>query len=295
MATVPKPSDTEMTRAIASSRGCRSPPARTAWAAWSSPRRRASAPGSPGEGRMDGMWDGTGPVIGPARPPFSAEMWGASVRAAPRAARPSPASDRVRGPPARRVSTPWRSEDHPGALPAEASPQSHDVGDVAPGFGKHPDAPDRAQALVVGGRRHGRIAVRVAHQLGEVERPGLDVVNGRAGVQPGAREVGLDPLPRAGQDLHDPARVGAREHAVVEAALLPRDGGGERAGRAVAGGDRADLRGAEARGRRGRRRGGGGPGRPRPGPGGGRGNPVGGFLPGRAGRGPSGPAPSLNP
>ena len=46
MTTVPNPSETEMTRAIASSSGWRSPPARTARAASSRPRSRASAPGS---------------------------------------------------------------------------------------------------------------------------------------------------------------------------------------------------------------------------------------------------------
>ena len=76
---------------------------------------------------------------------------------------------------------------------------------------------------------------------------------GRVRVELARGQVLLHVVPRARHHLHDPARVGRGDHAVVEAALLPRDRGGERRGDAVLRGDRLHVAGAEAgRGRCGR-------------------------------------------
>ena len=114
---------------------------------------------------------------------------------------------------------------------------------------------DRRQALVVARGGHRRVAAGRVEQRMQHQHAAADVV-GR-GRRRQRRTAGvervLDPLPRPGQDLHHAAGVGARDEVVVEAALLPGDRVGERRRHAVGGGDRADLGGGDALGRRVRR------------------------------------------
>ena len=75
-----------------------------------------------------------------------------------------------------------------GRSAAEAAAQRQDVGHVAARLGQHPDPAHGREALVVGGRGHRRVAVRLAQEVPEVQRAGADVVRGRRRVEQAAAE-----------------------------------------------------------------------------------------------------------
>src|ERR671914_1971399 len=127
-------------------------------------------------------------------------------------------------------------------LAPEARPQRLDVGDVALRVVVHAALADRRQALVVAGDSRVLVAARVREKTLEVHHSGVDVVGRRVGVELlAAGQVLLDVVPGARHHLHHATRVGGRDHAVVEPALLPCDRRRERGGDAVRGGDVLDV------------------------------------------------------
>ena len=139
----------------------------------------------------------------------------------------------------RRGSDPMSLIDSRGLTPrwlaAEARAQRLHVGDVLLGVVVHAARlrPSRGPGS---SRRSRRSRRRRSGRAGclRYSTPAWTLSVAESGSSAAAGEVLLHVVPRAGHHLHDAARVGAGDHAVVEAALLPGDRGGERGRDAVA-------------------------------------------------------------